>query len=98
MDSGIGTFLMDRKEQDEKLKEAINFLNHNDQYVSKKIKTVVDVNYLMSWFIYSLHKRMPKMCKECDDWYHSEIGKVHKLRCLICNIGNHRCKENHIKK
>ena len=58
---------LDRKEQDKKLKEAINFLNPNDQYLSKKIKTVVDVDYLMNWFIYSLHKRMPKMCKECND-------------------------------
>ena len=88
---------MDRKEQNKKLKEAINFLNHNDQYVSKKIKAVVDVDYLMNWFIYSLHKRMPKKCEECNDWYHAEIGKVHKLRCLICDIGNHGCKENHVR-
>ena len=29
---------LDRKEQNKKLKEAINFMNHNYQYVSKKKK------------------------------------------------------------
>ena len=89
---------LDRKDQNKKLKEAINFLNHNDQYVSNKLETVVEVDYLINWFIYSLHKRMPKMCEECDDWYHAQIGKEYKLRSMICNIENHGCRENHVKK
>merc|ERR1712228_919230 len=60
---------LDRKDQIKKLKEGINFLNHNDQYVYKKLETVIEVDYLINWFIYSLHNRMPKMCEECDDWY-----------------------------
>ena len=88
---------LDRKNQIKKLKDGINFLNHNDQYVCSKLETVIEVDYLIDWFIYSLHKRMPKMCGECDDWYHAEIGKEYKLRCMICNIGNHGCRENHVK-
>merc|ERR1711915_509695 len=88
---------LDRKNQIKKIKEGINFLNHNDQYVYNKLETIIEVDYLIDWFIYSLHKRMPKMCGECDDWYHAEIGKEYKLRCMICNIGNNGCRENHVK-
>merc|ERR1711915_232526 len=54
---------LDRKDLNKKLKEGINFLNHNDQYVYNKLETVVEVDYLINWFIYRLQKRMPKCAK-----------------------------------
>ncbi|CAL4126736.1 unnamed protein product [Meganyctiphanes norvegica] len=77
-------------DKDGKLRQAITFLNERNRKIEEKMEKQTQGD-LVNWLIYSLHKRMPKKCEECKDWYHTNIGDKPKLRCILCNNGNHGC-------
>ncbi|CAL4160072.1 unnamed protein product [Meganyctiphanes norvegica] len=68
---------------------AIHYINDGRNVEKTK---ALNIEELISCLIISINNRMPKMCKECNDWYRIEKGTKPIFKCIMCNVGTHDCR------
>ena len=77
-------------EKDKIMINAIGYVNNGKSIENiKKLKT----EELITCLINSIRNRMPKMCRQCNDWYRIEKDNEPILRCTVCDVGIHECKK-----
>ena len=77
-------------EKENILIKSIEYINDGGNL--EKIRTL-KIEELVSCLIISVCNRMPKMCNECNEWYRLENGNKPLLRCIMCNVGMHDCRQ-----
>ena len=70
--------------------EAINFVGEGEN--GDKLRTL-NFDELVAYLVFIINTRMPKKCKECEEWYRNEMGTEPQMRCMLCNIGLHSCNK-----
>ena len=74
---------------------AINYIEHGRQDTRDKEKQLKDleVDSLCEILVREVENRMPKHCKQCDDWYIVQLVDRPEIHCMWCKVGKHDCIE-----
>ena len=92
----------------EKIKEYIEEGNQGKESIIQTIKLLMkthkeieylSIDELVIILINEIDKRMPKKCRDCNEYYTDKLTEIQKLECITCNIGHHGCnEESHVTK
>ena len=76
-------------EKELKMRNAIKFIENDD-----KTDNLDSIKFeeLITCLIITINNRMPKKCNDCNELYIVHIHTQPILRCMICNVGMHDCK------
>ena len=72
---------------------AINYIKHGRQDIGDDEKQLNDleVDSLCMILVKEIENRMPKHCKQCDDWYIVQLSDKPDMHCMWCKVGKHDC-------
>merc|ERR1711874_493039 len=76
---------------------AINYTIHGRHDTRDKKEQLKDkgIERLREILIREIENRMPKHCKQCDNWYIVHLKDKPEIHCMWCKVGIHDCMEIH---
>ena len=74
---------------------AIDYTIHGRRDTRDKKEQLKDkgIERLREILIREIENRMPKHCKQCDNWYIVQLKDKPEIHCMWCKVGIHDCME-----